>query len=90
MMKDQTPPKIYYREEEIPLILSAEDVADILKVSRSFAYNLFYAKGFPAIKIGSRRFVRREKLLKWLEAHLQLFPLMQQNSRKRLSDMSVQ
>ena len=23
----------------------------------------------PAIKIGSRRFVRREKLLKWLEAH---------------------
>ena len=69
MMKDQTPPKTYDREEEIPLILSAEDVADILKVSRSFAYNLFYAKGFPAIKIGSRRFVRREKLLKWLEAH---------------------
>ncbi len=69
MMKEQKAPKTYYHEEEIPLILSAEDVADILKVSRSFAYNLFYAKGFPSIRIGSRQFVRREKLLKWLESH---------------------
>ena len=68
-MKEEKPSKTYYNEEEIPLILSAEDVADILKVSKSFAYNLFYAKGFPSIRIGSRRFVRREKLLKWLEAH---------------------
>lgn len=61
--------KVYYQEEEIPLFLTVEDVANVLKISKPFAYNLFCENDFPAIKIGTRRLVRREKLLKWLEKH---------------------
>ena len=61
--------KTYHNEGEIPLFLTVEDVANILKISTSFSYHLFYEKDFPAIKLGSRRIVHKEKLFKWLEEH---------------------
>ena len=69
-MKNTIPAKkTYHSEEEIPLFLTVEDVANVLKISTSFAYHLFYEKDFPAIKLGSRRIVHKEKLFKWLEEH---------------------
>lgn len=59
----------YFDEKSVPLYLSADDIKDILNVSRAFAYNLFYAEGFPAIVLGKRKMVRKEKFFKWLEEH---------------------
>jgi excisionase family DNA binding protein len=71
-MKDTIPAKkTYHSEEEIPLFLTVEDVANVLKISTSFAYHLFYEEDFPAIKLGSRRIVHKEKLFKWLDKHKQ-------------------
>ena len=46
-------------------ILSAKDLQD-MGFSRSMAYALFNRVDVPVIRIGKRKFIRREKFLKWL------------------------
>ena len=53
--------------EEIPLYLDANDIVRILGISKTNVYYMFRANGFPTISIGKRKFVRKEKLLSWLE-----------------------
>ncbi len=67
MMNENTEVKRYYDMREVPLFLSADDIADILGISRAYAYNLFHAEGFPTITLGKRRLVRKEKFFAWLE-----------------------
>lgn len=62
---------IFYSQEQVPLILSVNDVADILGLSRAYAYNLFHTEGFPTIHIGKRMMVRKEKFFEWLLAQEQ-------------------
>lgn len=47
-------------------ILSINEVAKFLKISRSKAYALTHEKGFPKIKIGKCVRVKQKDLLKWL------------------------
>ncbi len=58
----------YTSLEQLPLTLSAEEVAQVLGISRANAYSLFHAKGFPTLKIGRRLVVPKNKLLEWMEA----------------------
>ena len=48
-----------------PEILSAKDLQD-MGFSRSMAYTLFNRADVPVIRIGKRKFIRREKFLDWL------------------------
>ena len=50
-----------------PEILSAKDLQD-MGFSRSMAYALFNRADVPVIRIGKRKFIRREKFLEWLAA----------------------
>ena len=45
---------------------SAPDVAQYLGISRTGAYCLMQAEGFPSFRIGSRWLVTREAFLGWL------------------------
>ena len=53
--------------DELPITLRAEDVADILGVSRANAYVIMHSKGFPKMQIGKRIMVMKEKLQEWME-----------------------
>ena len=59
----------YQSAEQLPCNLNAEQVAAYLGFSRSQAYTLMHAEGFPTIRIGKRMLVSREKFLEWLENH---------------------
>ena len=48
-----------------PEILSAKDLQD-MGFSRSMAYALFNKVDVPVIRIGKRKFIRREKFMEWL------------------------
>ncbi len=48
-----------------PEILSAKDLQD-MGFSRSMSYALFNRTDVPVIRIGKRKFIRREKFLEWL------------------------
>ena len=53
--------------DELPLFLSAKLVAQTLGVRRATAYELMNEKDFPAIRVGSRIVVPKEKFRQWVE-----------------------
>ena len=57
----------YTSYDQLPLALRAEDVAQILGISRAGAYTLLHSEGFPCIHIGKRMLVQRDAFLRWLE-----------------------
>lgn len=62
--------RIYTSLDDLPLALGAEDVAQVLGVSRAQAYNLMRSEGFPTLKIGKRMSVPKHKLIEWIDAHM--------------------
>ncbi len=58
--------------DQLPLTLTASQVAAVLSISRVNAYTLMHAKGFPTIRIGKRMIVHRDKLIDWMNARVYL------------------
>ena len=56
----------------MPLFLNAELVAKALGVATSTAYELMHEKDFPALKIGSRLLVPKEKFRQWVDSKTNL------------------
>ena len=59
---------MYTTYEELPLFLNAETLANLLGISVSSSYELMHEKDFPAIRIGSRLVVPKEKLQRCIDA----------------------
>ena len=59
----------YFSEEQLPIVLSAKEVASVLGVSRSQAYVLMNSGDFPTLRIGKRMVVVKDKLFQWMEEH---------------------
>lgn len=60
----------YTSLEQLPLALSAEDVAQVLGISRANAYELMHSEGFPTLKIGKRMTVPKDKLIEWIQTRI--------------------
>ena len=60
---------IFKSYNELPLFLNAETVAKVLGVATSTAYELMHEKDFPALKIGNRLLVPKEKFRLWVETN---------------------
>ena len=58
---------IFTNYDQLPLALSADEVAQVLGISRAGAYTLMHSKGFPVLKVGKRLVVPKDKLLMWLD-----------------------
>ena len=58
--------------DEMPLFLNAEMVAKALGVATSTAYELMHEKDFPALKIGNRLLVSKEKFRQWVDSKTNL------------------
>ena len=53
--------------DNLPLMLSAPEVAEVLEISSAGAYELVSSAGFRHIKIRSRILVPKDKFLKWID-----------------------
>ena len=58
---------VYKSYDELPLMLSVPEVASVLGISRAGAYELVRSDDFPALKIGSRIVVPKEKFIEWVD-----------------------
>ncbi len=58
---------MYTSYDSLPLFLNAETVAKVLGVSISSGYELMHEAGFPALRIGNRLMVPKEKFIKWVD-----------------------
>ena len=66
--KDDMEKNEYKTFEELPLMLSVPELAGVLGISRTRAYELAREKGFPSLIIGARILVPRDKLIAWIDA----------------------
>ena len=57
----------YKSYDELPLMLSVKILADVLGVSISSAYELTREEGFPAVHVGKRIVIPKDKFKQWLE-----------------------
>ena len=62
--------KQYSTYDQLPLMLNAEDVQAVLRISRAGAYALMHRQDFPTIYIGKRMVIPRESFFEWLENQL--------------------
>jgi len=53
--------------EDLPLVLNAEIIADILGCSKLSVYELMKQKDFLVVKIGRLKIVSREAFFRWME-----------------------
>jgi excisionase family DNA binding protein len=60
----------YTSLEQLPLALSADDVAQVLGISRANAYELMHSEGFPTLRIGKRMTVPKDKLIEWIQTRI--------------------
>ena len=64
----------YSNYNDIPLFLDANEIVKVLGLSRSSVYEMLRADSFPAIKIGGKKLVRKEKFFAWLDEQEALPP----------------
>ena len=60
----------YVNYDQLPLALGAEEVAQVLGISRASAYTLMNSHGFPTLRSGRRLTVPKDKLLAWIEEQM--------------------
>ena len=58
----------YTDYDQLPLFLNAEMVAKVLGISISSTYELMHEASFPALRVGSRIVVQKEKFCQWIES----------------------
>ena len=60
----------YKSFDELPMMISASQVAKVLGISRTRSYELVNEKGFPEIKIGTRILVPKDKFKLWIQKEI--------------------
>jgi len=60
---------------KFPLVLSVDDVARIMSISRVKAYNLAHSEGFPCKQIGRRMVIPRDAFFHWLNGFYNNIPV---------------
>ena len=58
--------KNYTSLEQLPLALTANDIAQILGISKYNAYCLMRSKNFPMMRLGRRLLVQKPLFIEWL------------------------
>lgn len=56
--------------DELPLMLSVPEMASALGISRAGAYELARTEGFPALRIGSRIVIPKDRLQEWVSQNI--------------------
>ena len=57
--------------EDLPLMLSVPEMATALGISRAGAYELARSEGFPALRIGTRIVIPKDKLQEWVDKQIE-------------------
>lgn len=52
---------------DLPLMLTAPQLAAALGISRAGAYALMHSRDFPTLKIGKRIMVPKQQMIAWID-----------------------
>ena len=57
----------YNSFDELPLMLTVEDVSHVPGIGLAHAYEVAHRRDFPTITLGSRIIVPRDKFMEWID-----------------------
>ena len=57
--------------DELPIMLSVNQLANVLGISRTRSYELVNEKGFPKIKISTRIVVPKDEFKLWIQKQIE-------------------
>jgi excisionase family DNA binding protein len=57
----------YCKLDDFPFMLSVENLASVLNISKSNAYKVMNRADFPSIRIGKRLLVNKESVVNWID-----------------------
>ncbi len=57
----------YQNYDELPLMLNAKNLTEVLGISIASAYELMHEKDFPSFRVGIRMFINRDKFIAWVD-----------------------
>ena len=60
----------YNSFDELPLMLTVEDVSHVLGIGLAHAYEVAHRRDFPTITLGSRIIVPRDKFMEWIDGRI--------------------
>lgn len=63
---------VFKKIEELPLMLSVEDLQTVFNISRSVAYELVNSPNFPTLKINRRILIPKSNFIEWIEENINL------------------
>ncbi|RQD68655.1 MAG: DNA-binding protein [Tindallia sp. MSAO_Bac2] len=52
---------------ELPVTITVGEVAEVLGISRTGAYEVVKSEGFPCLKVGRRLLIPRDQFINWIE-----------------------
>jgi excisionase family DNA binding protein len=55
-------------KEDYPMVLTVNEVREILRIGKRVAYELMDRDDFPTVRIGKLKRVNRDEFLKWLQS----------------------
>ena len=59
--------KITYQSfEELPVIMMVQDMANVLGIGLTKAYEISKEKGFHCLRLGSRILIPRDRFIRWI------------------------
>ena len=58
---------MYKNFNEMPVMLSVIQVAEVLGISKTSAYELVHSDDFPSITIGKRLIIPKDKFIEWIK-----------------------
>ena len=64
--------ELFKNYDELPIMLSVNQVAKALGISRTSSYELVRSKGFPSMTIGSRIVIPKEEFISWIKDQIKL------------------
>lgn len=59
--------KLVNEQKDLPSLLTVEETANILRISKSRVYELSHHNDFPAIRSGRQIRIPRDRLFEWIE-----------------------
>lgn len=58
---------VYTDYAQLPLMLNANELAQVLRISRANAYALMHSQDVSIVQIGKRMLISKEELLRYLK-----------------------
>jgi excisionase family DNA binding protein len=58
---------MYKTKDDYPMILTVNEVMEILRIGKRVAYELMSRKDFPTVRIGRLKRVNRDSFFEWIQ-----------------------